>query len=110
MDRTVLDRLIAQSREIIAQPDLSFEDFWRYDDGFHEEIARASGKAVLDATILDLRRKARMCHIQRLPGRFGDQAADHLDVLNELHAGNRQLARKTHNNPSKHLPEQPQKR
>ena len=68
MEGEDVSSLIAESRVIIANPEPSFDGFWRYDDRFHEAIAHASAKPILAKTIIDLRSKARMCHVKRMPG------------------------------------------
>lgn len=94
MEGEDVSSLIAESRVIIANPEPSFDGFWRYDDRFHEAIAHASAKPILAKTIIDLRSKARMCHVKRMPGRFGDQAKEHLGVLLAIEAKDARAAKK----------------
>lgn len=79
--------LLAESRELAANPTTEFEVFWRYDDRFHEQIARGSGKLLLATLISDLRNKGRMCNLRRMHKNFHAQAVEHIAVLEAIAAG-----------------------
>jgi len=79
-----LEPLLALSHAFAADEAPDFNAFWRYDDAFHDLVGRGSGKPLLASLIGDLRRKARMCHLRRMPRNFNAQAAEHLSVLYAL--------------------------
>jgi len=88
-----IETLRAESLRFAAAPEAEFEAFWRHDDAFHGAIAEASGKPLLAGLIRDLRGKARMCHLRRMPGSFQAQGKEHLAVLDALAAGDAARAR-----------------
>ena len=73
---------------------VDFEQFWRHDDAFHLSIAEASGEPLLTTMIADLRRKARMCHVPRMPPSFVDQGIEHLRILEALAGTDPELSRR----------------
>lgn len=70
-----------------------FDAFWTLDDRFHDSIAQASGSPLLASLIMDLRRKARMCNLKRMPANFVQQGTEHAAVLAALEAGDAERAR-----------------
>lgn len=70
-----------------------FDAFWQVDDRFHDSIALASGSPLLSTLIMDLRRKARMCNLKRMPASFVQQGTEHAVVLAALEAGDAEPAR-----------------
>ena len=85
--------MLAESRRLVASPEQEFEDFWRYDDRFHETIASGSGKPLLASLIMDLRNKARMCNLLRMQKNFQEQASEHVAVLEAVSEGDAARAR-----------------
>jgi DNA-binding GntR family transcriptional regulator len=88
-----LEALRGESERFAGEPEADFEAFWRHDDTFHGAVAEACGKPLLGALIADLRRKARMCHVRRMPKSCQAQAREHLTVLDALAAGDGPQAR-----------------
>jgi DNA-binding GntR family transcriptional regulator len=88
-----LEQLRRESGHFAAAPEADFEAFWRHDDAFHDAVAEAAGKPLLAALIKDLRGKARMCHLRRMPKSFQGQGREHLALLDALAAGDAAGAR-----------------
>ena len=82
-----LERLRRESELFAATPEADFEVFWRHDDSFHDAVAEAAGKPLLAALIKDLRGKARMCYLRRMPKSFQAQGREHIALLDVLAAG-----------------------
>ncbi|WP_232823158.1 GntR family transcriptional regulator [Oceanibium sediminis] len=85
--------MMAQSQELLANPDIEFDPFWSYDDRFHLFIAEGSGKPMLAKMIENLRDKVRMCHMMRMKRNFAEQAHEHIEVLKALEARDSERAR-----------------
>lgn len=85
--------MMAQTKALIADPDVEFDPFWSYDDSFHLFIAERSGKPMLASMIQNLRNKARMCHMVRMERNFEAQAREHLAVLEAVEARDPERAR-----------------
>jgi DNA-binding GntR family transcriptional regulator len=88
-----IERLRRESEHFAAAPEVEFEAFWRHDDRFHDAIADAAGKPLLAGLIKDLRGKARMCHIRRMPRTFQAQGREHIALLDALASGDAARAR-----------------
>jgi DNA-binding GntR family transcriptional regulator len=69
------------------------EEHWLLDDALHDLIADYSGNAVLAHIIRSLRRRARLCNIERVPGRLVSACEEHLDLLAALASGDPEHAR-----------------
>jgi DNA-binding GntR family transcriptional regulator len=82
------DRIKAMAAEGI--PDS--EKHWQIDDELHEMIADASGNRWLARVIGDVRRRVRMCNIDRLPKRFHETCMEHIAILDALQAADSDLA------------------
>jgi len=93
VELAVLDRLEAEAAGFARDAEPDFERFWDHDDRFHVAVADASGYPMLAALIADLRGKARMCHVSRMPRTLRAQSEEHLRVLAALRAGARERAR-----------------
>ncbi|WP_339114864.1 GntR family transcriptional regulator [Thioclava sp. GXIMD2076] len=78
------DALIAETRTLIAAPDVDLESFWLYDDKVHECIAQGSGMQVLADLIRNMRDKSRMCHMVHLEPDFLAQAEEHMAILTAI--------------------------
>ena len=85
LDASVHARLVAEATAIARDPAPGFETFWEHDDRFHAVVAEAAEQPLLATTIHELRAKARMCHVPRMPPSFRAQAEEHLRVLDALH-------------------------
>jgi DNA-binding GntR family transcriptional regulator len=79
---------------IADQPDVAVDAYWAYDDLFHHELARGSGKPLLARLVYDLRARARMCHLNTMDRRFDAQAREHLLVLDAIARGDAAEARR----------------
>jgi DNA-binding GntR family transcriptional regulator len=84
--------LRAEAERFASGSDTDFDRFWAHDDRFHHWIADASGQTLLRTMIRDLRGKARMCHVPRMPPGFTRQCIEHLLVLDAIEAGDRDAA------------------
>jgi DNA-binding GntR family transcriptional regulator len=95
IDDDEVDAMLRETRALVDDPEQEFETFWRYDDRFHELIARGSCKPVLADLIVDLRNKARMCNLARMQKNFQEQAREHLAVLEAIADRDAARARQT---------------
>ena len=93
LDEGVLDRLEEEAADFARNPGPDFECFWDHDDRFHAAVAAACGHPMLATLINDLRGKARMCHVARMPPTFRAQGEEHLRVLASLRGGHADRAR-----------------
>lgn len=94
MDAATLQALRTDATGFADGHNVDFEDFWRHDDAFHIGIAEASGEQLLSMMIADLRRKARMCHLPRMPASFVHQGMEHLRILDALEGDDSELSRR----------------
>lgn len=95
VEAPVLARLEAEAAGFARDAEPDFERFWDHDDRFHVAVGGASGHPMLAELIADLRGKARMCHVSRMPRTFRAQGEEHLRVLAALRAGEPERARVT---------------
>lgn len=93
VELAVVERLEAEAAGFARDPEPDFERFWDHDDRFHVAVAGGSGHPMLAKLIGDLRDKARMCHIARMPLTFRAQGEEHLRVLAALRTGEPERAR-----------------
>lgn len=66
---------------------------WNLDDDLHDTIAQASGNRSLAALICDIRRRVRMCNVERNPGRLLPACREHIAIVDALAAGDARKAR-----------------
>ena len=78
--------------------DADFERFWAHDDALHGLIAQGCGVPLLAALIADLRAKARMCNLARMPPQFVAQGAEHVRLIEALIRGDAAAARSAMDN------------
>ncbi len=89
----------AAMRRYVADSDVAFDAFWTDDDAFHRAVAVAAGFELLPDMLRELRETARRCTISRTHDRFGEQAAEHIAVIDAIEAGDpaaAQRAMETH--------------
>lgn len=91
---STLCRLRREAAAFAAGRSADFERFWAHDDAFHDTVANEAGQPLLGRMIEDLRRKARMCHVPRMPASFADQGMEHVVLLDALEAGEAEAARR----------------
>lgn len=85
--------LRAEAEHFRDDPAPGFEAFWAHDDALHDAIAAASGVRLLYALVTDLRAKARMCNLARMPPAFDAQGREHLAIIDAISAGDPDRAR-----------------
>ncbi len=86
MPMAEVQALLTATRQLTANPHVAAEHYWTYDDAFHRDVARGSGKSLLAQMIEELRGRARMCHVKTMDRQFAAQAAEHLNILEALSA------------------------
>lgn len=91
LESTLRD-LRSKIRTMAAEGIPESETHWTVDDELHDLIANASGNRWLARMIVDVRRRVRMCNIDRLPKRFHETCKEHIAILDALEAGNAELA------------------
>jgi DNA-binding GntR family transcriptional regulator len=94
VERGVLAGLRREAEPFARGDSADFERFWAHDDAFHDGLAAAAGEPLLGVMIRDLRRKARMCHVPRMPPSFTDQGQEHLALLDALDRHDAEAARR----------------
>ena len=93
MPAAVLETLEVTNEPFKTGQSADFDEFWQLDDRFHDAIADACGRPFLGSLIQDLRRKARMCNLRRMPATFREQGVEHAAVIAAIRAGNAATAR-----------------
>lgn len=94
MGSAAIEALKADAAGFAEGRNVDFEEFWQHDDAFHMAIAEASGEQLLSTMIADLRGKARMCHLPRMPPSFVHQGIEHLRILEALSGTDSDLSRR----------------
>ncbi|MGH6798083.1 MAG: GntR family transcriptional regulator [Roseiarcus sp.] len=89
-----LDGLGRRLAEIIRSARASKEQHWRLDDEVHDAIAEHCGNKSLAAFISDVRRRIRMCNIERQPARLVPACREHQEIVDALAAGDPVRARR----------------
>lgn len=93
MDATVLADLKARIEAMASRDEADLPVYFALDEDLHMAIARASGNAALEQTIATVRRRVRMCNVNRYPGRFKENCKEHLEILQAIADGNSVAAR-----------------
>ncbi len=94
--RLPLEQLEAARHSIIGLIKASLrsnEQHWLLDDQIHDMIAERCPNRSLGNLIVWLRRRARMCNIERLPDRLVPACREHLAIVEALLTKDRKLAR-----------------
>jgi DNA-binding GntR family transcriptional regulator len=71
-------------RAIIARARARKEEHWTLDDELHDVIADCAGNRTLAQMISAARRRARLCNIERVPGRLIPACEEHLAIIDAL--------------------------
>ncbi|MEO1092018.1 MAG: GntR family transcriptional regulator [Pseudomonadota bacterium] len=87
IDLGLVTRLTAEAERFARDAAPDFDHFWAHDDRLHDAIAEACGYGRLTTLIQDLRGKARMCHVSKMPRTFRAQGEEHLRILHALRDG-----------------------
>lgn len=88
-----LDPVRERLQAIIGQsPDGDQQD-WSSDNEVHDLVAQHCGNKAMAALIADLRLRARLCNVERMPGRWVLARQEHLAILDALHGGDPAAAR-----------------
>jgi DNA-binding GntR family transcriptional regulator len=81
IDLDTLAELTGEAERFATGEWTQCERFWEHDDALHRCIAEMSGQDLLSSYIIELRNRARMCHVAQMPPHFRDQGREHLAVL-----------------------------
>jgi DNA-binding GntR family transcriptional regulator len=90
-----LAELRRRLQRIVKEARAAKEEHWTLDDELHDLIAEWSGNKVLAQTIAAVRRRARLCNIERVPGRLVPACQEHLAIVDALAGGDADRARET---------------
>lgn len=89
----VLEPVQEQLRMILELEDVSAEQDWAADNMVHDVAAQYCGNRTLAQLIQDARLKARLCNVERLPGRARQARHEHLAIVQALAEGDAGRAR-----------------
>ncbi|ODT66471.1 MAG: hypothetical protein ABS75_27240 [Pelagibacterium sp. SCN 63-23] len=93
MDPAVLADLRARIEAMASREEADLPVYFALDEDLHMAIARASGNVALEQTIATVRRRVRMCNVNRYPGRFRENCREHLEILQAIADGDAVAAR-----------------
>jgi DNA-binding GntR family transcriptional regulator len=88
-----LQELRRRIQKIIKEARTRKEEHWILDDDLHDLIAEYAGNKALAQTVSSIRRRARLCNIERVPGRLVPACEEHLAIIDALASGNAERAR-----------------
>ncbi|MGK7871322.1 GntR family transcriptional regulator [Falsiroseomonas sp. E2-1-a20] len=94
LDPARLGPMRDEAEAFCDERDADFERFWAHDDALHALIAQGCGVPLLASLIADLRAKARMCNLARMPPQFTAQGHEHVQLIDALARGDAVAARK----------------
>ncbi|MET0877543.1 MAG: GntR family transcriptional regulator [Tardiphaga sp.] len=89
----VLQPIRARLDEIIATAQITKALHWTLDDEIHDQIAQHCGNRSLEILIGEIRRKIRMCNVERRPERLLPASREHLAIVDALINRNAAAAR-----------------
>lgn len=89
----VLQPIRARLDEIIATAQITKALHWTLDDEIHDQIAQHCGNRSLETLIGEIRRKIRMCNVERRPERLLPASREHLAIVDALINRNAAAAR-----------------
>ncbi|MBL8600249.1 MAG: GntR family transcriptional regulator [Devosia sp.] len=93
MDPAVLSDLRARIEAMASREEADLPVYFALDEDLHLAIAKASGNVALEQTIATVRRRVRMCNVNRYPGRFRENCREHLEILQAIADGDAVAAR-----------------
>jgi DNA-binding GntR family transcriptional regulator len=93
MDPAVLADLRARIEAMASREEADLPVYFALDEDLHLAIAKASGNVALEQTIATVRRRVRMCNVNRYPGRFRENCREHLEILQAIADGDAVAAR-----------------
>ncbi|MHA6691400.1 GntR family transcriptional regulator [Devosia sp. A449] len=93
MDPAILADLKARIEAMASREEADLPVYFALDEDLHMAIAKASGNVALEQTIATVRRRVRMCNVNRYPGRFRENCKEHLEILQAIADGNSDAAR-----------------
>jgi DNA-binding GntR family transcriptional regulator len=88
-----LQELRRRIQKVIKEAQTRKEEHWTLDDDLHELIGEYGGNRTLAQTVSSIRRRARLCNIERVPGRLIPACEEHLAIIDALASGNGEQAR-----------------
>lgn len=88
-----LQELRRRIQRIIKEARTRKEEHWTLDDELHDLIGEYAGNRVLAQTVSSIRRRARLCNIERVPGRLVPACEEHLAIIDALARGSSEQAR-----------------
>jgi DNA-binding GntR family transcriptional regulator len=93
IDTTTIDVIRLAISQLIESDNPSVAEHWNVDDMVHATIAKATRNSCLELTIRDLRRRTRIFHTHRIPGRLRPGALEHLALIEAVGAGDKEKSR-----------------
>lgn len=90
----------AHLQAILENSAVTAEQDWAADNLVHDVVASHCGNKTLAGLIHDARLKARLCNVERLPGRSTQARLEHLAIIDSLSSGDAEQARQA---MAKHL-------
>jgi DNA-binding GntR family transcriptional regulator len=88
-----LEELRRRTQKIIKEARTRKEEHWTLDDDLHDLIGQYAGNKALAQTVSSIRRRARLCNIERVPGRLVPACEEHLAIIDALASANSGKAR-----------------
>jgi DNA-binding GntR family transcriptional regulator len=92
MSKSKLDDLRTSIHGMASAGEVSGNRHWEIDDSIHLSIAEATGNALIQRLIADLRTRTRMFGKEQIPTRFEPGKGEHLAILDAIEAGDADLA------------------
>jgi DNA-binding GntR family transcriptional regulator len=74
----------ARLEDVMAAAEISKTLHWTLDDEIHDEIAKHCGNRSLERLIGEIRRKIRMCNVERRPARLLPACREHLAIVDAI--------------------------
>ena len=88
-----LSNVQAQLQAIMEQIDATEEQDWAVDNEVHELVAHHCGNKEMAKLIADARLRARLCNVERVPGRSVLARREHMAIIAALQTGHGEAAR-----------------
>lgn len=94
MPKAKVKELRSRVADLAKDKKPTVQEHWEIDDDFHSSIASSGGNPWLERMIGDVRKRVRMCNIQRIPDRLQETCKEHLNILTAIESGDPAAARK----------------